>query len=202
MNILTICSALNNSYIGVEFNKKIYAEIIKSDINYHSLYLISKIKSIFKENGLSFEEINAIGVNTGPGSFTGIRVALSIAKTIASELNLPLVSLTTSEILLNAFDCDILLMDARRDMYFIGTKEKTELILKADIEQYLQNKKILTDKRSKDLCKNAICFEEIEKNLCETMLLLTKEKYLNNPNKEDFNHLKTEANYIQTPPIF
>ena len=38
MNILAICSALNNSYLALEINNKKVAKIIKSDENYHSLY--------------------------------------------------------------------------------------------------------------------------------------------------------------------
>ena len=203
MNILTICSALNNYYIGIKFNDKIYTEIIKSDENYHSLYLISKIKELFILNNLSMKELNLIGVNTGPGSFTGIRVALSIAKTIASELNLPLVNLTTPEILLTAFNnCDLLLMDARRDMYFVCSKENTELLLKDKIQEKISNKKLITDKRCSTSAENSICFEEIDKNLSETMIELTEEKYLATEDKTCFNYLKIEANYIQTPPIF
>lgn len=202
MNILAICSALNNSYFAIKYNNKIISEIIESDRNYHSLYLISKIKEAFKENNISFDELNAITVNCGPGSFTGIRVAMSIAKIIAGELNLPLIGLNSAEILLTAFKKDILLMDARRDMYFIGTKENIEIISKDKISEKLEGKTILCDKNSFELYKNSTCFENENKNLGEVMINLAQEKYNNSSNKEEFNYLKLEANYIQTPPVF
>lgn len=202
MNILTICSALNNSYLGVKYQDKIITETIKSDENYHSLYLVSKIKEIFSENNFKLQDIDAIGVNCGPGSFTGIRVALSVAKVIAGELDKPLVGLNTAEILLSAFDCEILLMDARRDMYFIGTKDNIELVYKDKISSLVENKKILCDKRSSELFKNSICFEDEDKNLSSIMLKLTEDKYKNSKNLEEFNYLLIQANYIQTPPVF
>lgn len=202
MNILAICSALNNSYFAIKYNEKIISEIIKSDKNYHSLYLISKIKEAFKNNNISFSELDAITVNCGPGSFTGIRVAMSIAKIMAGELNIPLIGLNTAEILLTAFEKDILLMDARRDMYFVGTKENIEIISKEKISEKLENKTILCDKNSFELHKNSTCFEDVNKNLGEIMLNLAQEKYNNSSNKEEFNYLKLEANYIQTPPVF
>lgn len=202
MNILAICSALNNSYFAIKYNNKIISKIIESDRNYHSLYLISKIKEAFKENNISFDELNAITVNCGPGSFTGIRVAMSIAKIIAGELNLPLIGLNSAEILLTAFEKDILLMDARRDMYFIGTKENIEIISKDKISEKLEGKTILCDKNSFELYKNSTCFENENKNLGEVMINLAQEKYNNSSNKEEFNYLKLEANYIQTPPVF
>ena len=128
MNILAICCALNNTYFAIKHNNQIHSEIIKSDENYHSLYLISKIKDYIKKENIVLSNLDAICVNTGPGSFTGIRVAMTLAKVIAGELNLPLIPLNTSNILLEAFDCDVLLMDARRDMFFIGTKENIELL--------------------------------------------------------------------------
>ena len=202
MNILAICSALNNSYLAIKYEDKIISEIIKSDENYHSLYLISKIKEMCSENSIELKELNAITVNCGPGSFTGIRVALSIAKIIAGELNLPLIGLNTSEILLTAFNKDVLLMDARRDMFFLGTKENIELIYKDRIEEKIHNKELVVDKNCFKIFKNAICFEDIDKNLGKIMINLAIEKYNKIQDKNEFNYLKLEANYIQTPPIF
>ena len=192
MNILTMCSALNNSYLGIEFEDKQTTKIIKSDENYHSLYLISEIKNLIQD----FKKLDIVSVNCGMGSFTGIRVALSIAKTLCCELNIPLIPLNTTEILLKAYNKEVLIMDARRDMYYFGTKEGTQLVSK---DKIFDCNNVLCDKRSLKLFKNALCFEEDEKDLAITMLDLTKEKY---SLKKDFNPLKVEANYIQTPPIF
>ena len=202
MNILAICSALNNSYIAIKFENKIYSEIIKTDENYHSLYLISKIKEICKKNNIELSQIEVLTTNCGPGSFTGIRVALTISKIIAGELNLPLIGLNTSEILLNAFDKDVLLMDARRDMFFFGTKENIELVAKDKISQLIENKKILCDKNCAKNYPQALCFEDEEINLGEVMIKLALEKYSNANDKSIFNYLNLQANYIQTPPVF
>ncbi|MBQ2984369.1 MAG: tRNA (adenosine(37)-N6)-threonylcarbamoyltransferase complex dimerization subunit type 1 TsaB [Candidatus Gastranaerophilales bacterium] len=202
MNILTICSALNNSYLGIKYNDKEIIETIKSDENYHSLYLISKIKELLEKNNIKLKDIDIIGVNCGPGSFTGIRVALSIAKIIAGELNKPLVNLNTAEILLTAFNCDTLLMDARRDMYFVGTKEDIKLVYKDKIEEEIQNKNLLCDKRCFESYPTSTCFELEDKNLSSVMLKLTEDKFKNSSNVEEFNYLNIQANYIQTPPVF
>lgn len=202
MNILAICSALNNSYLAIKYENKIYSEIIFSDKNYHSLYLISKIKELTQANNIDLKKLDAITVNCGPGSFTGIRVALSIAKVMAGELKLPLIGLNSAEILLNAFNKDILLMDARRDMYFLGTKENIELIYKDKVEEKIKNKTLLCDKNCKKLFSNALCFEEENISLGEIMINLALDKFNNSKDKEEFNYLKLEANYIQTPPVF
>lgn len=196
MNILALCCALNNSYLAVQYEDKIYSEIIKSDKNYHSLYVISKIKEL----GVDLNKLDIIAANLGPGSFTGIRVTLSIAKVLAGELNLPLVGLNTAEILLDAFNKKTLIMDARRDMYYLGSKDKIELIYKDKIQKDLKD--VLCDKRTKELFSDALCFEEEEKDLGKVMLKLAQGKYQNSNNKEYFNPLVVSANYIQTPPVF
>ena len=201
MNILTICSALNNSYLGLKTQDKIKSKIIKSDENYHSLYLITEIQKLLHDNSVTPKDIDIIGVNCGPGSFTGIRVALTIAKVMAGELNIPLIPLNTSEILLKTYNKKYLIMDARRDMYFIGTKDNIELKYKDKINLNSDNE-ILCDKRSLELFPNATCYEEKEKDPTPVMIEITQEKYNNSKNKDEFNYMLIKANYIQTPPVF
>jgi len=201
MNILALCSALNHSYLAIKYNDEIIDEIIMSDENYHSLYLISKIKEICTRYDINLNKLEAITVNCGPGSFTGIRVAMSVAKVMAGELDLPLIGLDTANILLNAYNKDVLLMDARRDMYFVGTKEKIELVYKDKLPIF-ENKSILCDKNCAEIFNSATCFENENKNLGETMINLALEKYNQTQDKNIFNYLKLEANYIQTPPVF
>ena len=201
MNILTICSALNNSYLGLKIQDKTKSKIIKSDENYHSLYLITEIQKLLQDNSITPKDIDIIGVNCGPGSFTGIRVALTIAKVMAGELNIPLIPLNTSEILLKTYNKKYLIMDARRDMYFIGTKDNIELKYKDKINLN-SNNEILCDKRSLELFPNATCYEEEEKDLTPVMIEITQEKYNNSKNKDEFNYMLIKANYIQTPPVF
>ena len=52
MNILAICCALDNSYIAIKYDDKIISKIIKSDENYHSLYIISEIKKLTENNSI------------------------------------------------------------------------------------------------------------------------------------------------------
>ena len=201
MNILAFCCALNNTYLALQYDDFIKTETIKSDSNYHSLYLLENIKKLFDENNFKFKNLDMIAVNTGPGSFTGIRVALVVAKVMAGELDIPIVGLNTAEILLKAYSADILLMDARRDMYYLGDNQKIELIYKEKIEKY-KDKKVVCDARCKGIIENSICFEENDYDIGRIILELAKEKYESTKNKEQFNPLNVKANYIQTPPVF
>ena len=158
MNSLAICSALNNSYIAIKYDNKIFSKTIKSGENYHSLYIISQIKDLTEKNSIKLSDIDIITVNCGPGSFTGIRVALSIAKIIAGELNKPLVGLNTAEILLETYDSDALIMDARRDMFYLGDKNEIKLIYKNQISNELEKltKKLYATKIALFLTQNQL----------------------------------------------
>ena len=61
----------------------------------HSIYTMPMIKEIFKENNLNVQDLDEVVVVNGPGSFTGIRIGLSIAKTIAYALNLKIHTIST-----------------------------------------------------------------------------------------------------------
>ena len=203
MKILALCSALNNSYLAFEDDEEIFSKVIKSDKNYHSLYLIKEIKNIFQN--FDKKKPDFIAVNVGPGSFTGIRVALTIAKVMAGELNVPLVPLDTANILLSAYNADLYMSDARRDMYFVGTKDKIDLIYKDKADEILnefKGKKIVCDKRLSSLITGSICYEDDEIDLGRIILKLAKEKYIKADDKKDFNPMLIKANYIQTPPVF
>ena len=54
----------------------------------HSVYTMPMIEEVFKENNLNIRDLDKIIVVNGPGSFTGIRIGLSIAKTLAYALNI------------------------------------------------------------------------------------------------------------------
>lgn len=56
----------------------------------HSIFLAPMIKSIIEENNITFKDIKNIVVVNGPGSFTGLRIGLSEAKTISYLLNIPI----------------------------------------------------------------------------------------------------------------
>lgn len=203
MNLLAFCSGLDRTYIAVLYNEKLYSYIISSDDNYHSLYLIKKINDIFSENKMELKNLDAIIVNSGPGSFTGIRVTLSVAKVMAGELNLPLVPLNTAEILLDAFSCDKMLMDARRDMYYLGDRENIILVPKDKISDMVAaSDKIVSDKNCSKVFCNTVCFENSDINIADCMLKIGENKLKHSNNVQEFNYLNVCANYIQTPPVF
>ena len=67
-------------------NKLLFVSNVNS-YSKHSNYLMSEIQNIISNSNLTINDIDNIVVLNGPGSFTGIRVGVTIAKTLAWALN-------------------------------------------------------------------------------------------------------------------
>ena len=80
-NFLIInCTGKNNS-IGVKINNKFFKEKLQKNIQANNL-LVSNIISFNNKYGVKLDDKYAILVNLGPGSYSSIRVSLSVAKGI------------------------------------------------------------------------------------------------------------------------
>lgn len=65
----------------------------------HSETLIPAVNRLLKRNGWKLGELDRIAVSTGPGSFTGIRVGLTFARTAAQNLGLQVAAVNTLDVL-------------------------------------------------------------------------------------------------------
>lgn len=72
--------------IGIINGSEILTKEVES-YNSHSIILLPLIDTLLKENNLKINDIDRIVVLNGPGSFTGIRIGLTVAKTIGYALN-------------------------------------------------------------------------------------------------------------------
>jgi tRNA threonylcarbamoyladenosine biosynthesis protein TsaB len=70
--------------------------------DYHTVELAPAVADVFTKADLNIDEVGAIGVAIGPGSFTGLRVGLALAKGIALARHIPLIGIPTMDILATA----------------------------------------------------------------------------------------------------
>lgn len=73
--------------VGLKNGEELYLKTQESEYS-HSIYTMPMIESLFKDNNLNVKDLKKIIVVNGPGSFTGIRIGLYIAKTMAYALNI------------------------------------------------------------------------------------------------------------------
>jgi len=113
----------------------------------HSIQLQPIIETLVKQVGLKMQDFKRIVVADGPGSYTGLRIATTTAKTLAYTLNIDLVAVSSLRTLAaNVGDEDRLivpLFDARRENVFAGIYQQTADGLVAVLEdQHLAIKEL------------------------------------------------------------
>ena len=100
----------------------IIAETSLSVKKNHSNIVMPIIDNLFKISDLNINDIDKIAVAIGPGSFTGVRIALGIAKGLAMALNKPLIAVNELDILEAIADGNenetIPLIDARKERVY------------------------------------------------------------------------------------
>ena len=76
------------------------------------------IEEIIREAGITFQDLNAIAVSQGPGSYTGLRIGVSAAKGLCYALDIPLIAIDTFQTLARQVKqtdgCIVPMIDARR----------------------------------------------------------------------------------------
>lgn len=93
----------------------------------HSKYTMPEIEKLFKNNNINPKSVNKIMVTNGPGSFTGIRIGVTIAKTYAWACNINVIPISTLKayaLSYDGFDYYIPMIDARRGYVYAGIYNK------------------------------------------------------------------------------
>jgi len=117
--ILNIETATKNCSVSLAENGNVIALKELNDGNYsHAEKLHVFIDDILKESNKSVNEISAIAISKGPGSYTGLRIGVSAAKGLSFALDKPLISILTLEALTHQVACNegviVAMLDARR----------------------------------------------------------------------------------------
>ncbi|HZK18529.1 MAG TPA: tRNA (adenosine(37)-N6)-threonylcarbamoyltransferase complex dimerization subunit type 1 TsaB [Clostridia bacterium] len=95
MIVLGIEAATPIASVGIVGTKGILAEKTVNNRRTHSVNLLPMVKEAIGDAQLQREDIEGIAVSAGPGSFTGLRIGMAIAKTLSQAWNIPIVGVST-----------------------------------------------------------------------------------------------------------
>lgn len=113
-------------------DKGVIAEVILNCGNNHSENIMNAVDGLFKISKYSIKDIDKVAVSIGPGSFTGIRIGVGIAKGLAYSLGKPIIGVNTLDIIANlstVVDNDIKvisMIDARKERVYYGVYNKLQ----------------------------------------------------------------------------
>ena len=133
--------------------------------------LMSSLNELLAVSSLNWSDLSKIGVCTGPGNFTGIRISVSAARGLALGLEIPAIGVTSFEATLyGRGNENLALLPANTGFYYVGSNPKNakfisedkidfenfKYINKPSPEVHLKNIALLT--QEKDICHPIPCY--------------------------------------------
>jgi len=124
MNILAIDTSTHLMAVALVTNGQVVGELTTNLPKNHSVRLMPAISKLMAEVEMSPKQLHKIVVGKGPGSYTGVRIGLTTAKSMAWALDIPVVGVSSIQVLayqgrfFNSYICPF--YDARRGNVYTG----------------------------------------------------------------------------------
>ena len=199
MITLAFDTCLDKMYAVIKKDGQILSSRIveNKDNKYHSAFLISTLQEIMSENHIKPQDIDLIGVNIGPGSFTGIRACVTVARVMAQQLNCRATGVSSLEILSKISDNNPLVaLDARKNCAYLYYNGEIKGAVPVDeVKEIITsgNFTVITDDKLKPLL-GGISYQGASYPLGEILAELAEQK------NDEGDWSKLKPLYIQPPP--
>ena len=138
---LLLESANKELLVALYENDKKIDEICYEAWQRQSELMIPELNKILKRNSIDPKTIDEIVVTKGPGSYTGVRIALTIAKIYALSLEIPCYAVSSLGVLKDESKTSICLINARSNRSYFGVYKTSGEVLIED--KVLPNKEVL-----------------------------------------------------------
>lgn len=118
MKILALDCSSDLCSLALTIDKKIYTKQEKGS-RLHAKKILSMLERLLSENNIKFNDLDALALGIGPGSFTGLRVGASIMQGLHAAFNKPVILISTLKALANKLEIDteaniLSIIDARK----------------------------------------------------------------------------------------
>lgn len=147
MLLLSMDTASTTLSLALSDGKNVLASFEEKMIRGQAERLIPEIQALFEKAGREVKDLSAVAVGVGPGSFTGVRVALSAARGFALALEIPVWGVSSLESYAYGAGADVFVaLDTKRgDFYAAGYDAKLNEVFSARV-MTMEEIKILNPK--------------------------------------------------------
>ena len=201
---LAFDTCLDKTYVVLRTEDDILSSdtISSTDKNYHSAYLISTIKEVLRASNKTPQDLYAVAVNVGPGSFTGIRACTTVARVLAQQIGCKAIGVSSLEIISRAKNDEfVVALDARKNKAYYYDKKLYGAVELEEVDEMVKGRKVITDDRLidrfREIAQEVISYQQTEFELGEILSEIAIEKL----EKEEGNWAKVLPLYIQPPPV-
>ena len=140
MYVILLDSSNTNLSVGLAKDNLLLDVVSYEAWQRQSEYMIPELAKLLEKHNVKNEEISDVMVAMGPGSYTGVRIAITIAKTIATALECNLYAISSLRVQKDCKNPSICLINARSGRSYIGVYEDKQIILE---DQIMTNDKVL-----------------------------------------------------------
>ena len=139
-----------------------------------SEYMIVELNKLLEKHNVKKEDIKEVIVAKGPGSYTGVRIAITIAKTIAVALEAKLYPVSSLRVQKNRKSPSICLINARSGRSYVGVYEDQKVLLDDCIMKNDEVVHYIEDHPDYSVCgdTNYLNIKGVETNTMQEMLSL------------------------------
>lgn len=123
---LFIDTSLSSVNVSLVKDNELLSSIDENVGNNHSVNTTKYLDKVLKDALIDVKDIDKIMIVNGPGSFTGVRIGVAIAKTLAYLINKNIIVVSSLKMRSLSFEHEycMSLIDARRDNYYMGLYDK------------------------------------------------------------------------------
>ena len=156
-----------------------------------SEFMVPEIDKLMTKLNIKKEDLSKIVCSIGPGSYTGVRIALTIAKTISLALSIPIYPVSSLRVLKDNDKPSICVINARSNRSYFGVYQGNEVIIEDTIKTNDEVKEYINKHPEYSICGDAryLGYEKKDTNICEQMVTLLP-------------YLKKAENDLSVKPIY
>lgn len=140
MITILLDSSNTNLSVGIARDNLLLEYVSYEAWQRQSEYMIPELDRLLSKYNVSRDEIKEVIVAKGPGSYTGVRIAITIAKTIATALDAKLYAVSSLTVQKACKNPSICLINARSGRSYIGVYEDDKVLLD---DQIMKNEDVL-----------------------------------------------------------